>query len=342
MIEKLPYISALNAAVIAISSDGWPTWSAAHSEDTFFQRIHERLLILMSYYNQPTITAVCQYMVAEDLVPEAQSVPAGKFWPYKLAARFTDDRGVIQKRVPASIAQPTSGAVHGAPGSHRWGTREIFKKCTTCLLLQPLDYGWDDKLEGPMTRESWYNEAESSGLFWVNYFNKHTLDWMYGPGKPNKWPFNFSTPPWCVADQYNWRLSAYDWSEYADLNIVYYPEPGGSYGTGIKIYMRIRPDLESENPGNMEVGRLYSSHASMDEDYEVSGDYSHLTVDPLPSLWTALDLSVVQHADDPWLYQIINFLEMDGDYIISLFVSSDLNFDMPYDLYSEEMGGEWY
>jgi len=342
MREKLAYISDLHDAVIAIEIEGWASWSAGHSGDPFFERIHARLLVLMSYYKQSTIDAACSYMVTESLVPAAQYVPSAKFWPYKLSARFSDSRGVIQKRVPASVVKPASGTLHGAPGSRRYGTWEIFLKCVECLWKQPDTSWWDDKLEGPMGRDKWYLEAESSGLFWLNYFNQQTLDWMYGPGKPNVWPFDFKTPPWCVPHQYYWNLGAYDYHGYASLNIIYFPPPGSSYGSGLTTYMRLVPDDSLGNPGNMEVGHLYSEHASMNTEYGVDGEYSNLTVSPLPSIWTALDLSVTQHEDDPWLYQILDFNEMSGDYYIHLFVSSDLNFNQPDDLDYEELGGEWY
>lgn len=342
MIEKLAYIAALSEAVIAIDSEGWANWSAGHSGDPYFTQIHARLLVLMAYYKQSTIDAACQYMVAENKVPAAQTVPSAMYWPYKQTARFSDSRGVIQKRVPAHLVKPHSAMLHGAPGSHRYGTYEIFRKCQECLKVQPPINGEGNKLWGPMGRDLWYAEAESTGLFWLNYFNQQTLDWMYGPGKPNKWPFTFRCPPWCVENQYYWGLSAYDWNEYATLNIVYFPHPGGSYGSGITAYIMIEPDDSNGNPGNMEVGHLYSEHASMNTDYEVNGEYSDLTVSPLPAAWTPMDLSVTQHEDDPWLYQVLNFREMEGDYFINLFVSNELNFDEPYDLYYEELGGEWY
>jgi len=342
MRENFDYITALAAAVVSIDADGWATWSAAHSGDPYFTQINARLLILSVHYNQATIDAVCQYMVSEDLVPAIQTVPSEDFWPYKLSARFSDGRGVIQKRVPEHVAKSRSGARIGAPGSWRYGTREVFTKCMDCLYIQPALGGSDDKLLGPMGRDKWFAESGPSGLFWVNYFNQQTLDWMYGPGKPNKWPFDYQTPPWCVKNQYSWRLNAYDEEGYASLGIVYYPVPGSSYGSGINIYMLIAPDLESENPGDMEVGKLFSQSASMNTEYEVRGAYSDLTVDPLPAEWTLMNLSVSQYEDDPWLYQMLDFQEMDGSYLIYLFVSSDLNFNEPYDEYDDEFGGEWY
>jgi len=342
MIEKLAFISALHDAVISIAADGWATWSAAHGGDPYFTKINARLLVLMNYYGQASIDDVCQYMVLEDLVPAPQTVPSVDFWPYKLSARFSDGRGVIQKRVPEHVALSRSGARIGAPGSWRWGTNEIFSKCQNCLFIQPAAGGSGNKLLGPMGRDDWYTEAAAGDLFWVNYFNQQTLDWMYGPEKPNKWPFDFQTPPWCVKNQYSWRLNAYNEEGYASLGIIYYPDPGGSYGAGITAYILIAPDLESENPGDMEVGSLFSEHASMNTEYEVRGAYSDLTISPLPSTWAVMDLSVSQYQDDPWLYQMLDFRAMAGSYLIYLFVSNDLNFDEPYDLYSDEFGGLWY
>jgi len=342
MKENFDFISALAAAVVAIDTDSWATWSAAHGGDLYFAKINARLLVLSIHYDQSSIDDVCQYMVSENLVPAPQTVPSVDFWPYKHSARFSDGRGVIQKRVPEHVALSRSGARIGAPGSWRWGTNEIFSKCQECLFIQPDIGGADDKLLGPMGRDKWYAQSGVSGLFWVNYFNQQTLDWMYGPGKPNKWPFDYQTPPWCAKNRYSWRLNAYNEEGYASLGIVYYPAPGSSYGSGINIYMMIAPDLESENPGDMEVGKLFSQSASMNTEYEVRGAYSDLTVDPLPATWTLMDLSVSQYQDDPWLYQMLDFQEMDGSYLIHLFVSSDFNFDEPYDLYDDTFGGEWY
>ena len=87
MKENLLYIQALHAAVIAIDASDWETWSAAHSSDPYFEQINARLLVLMEYYDEPSIDSVCSYMVTNDLIPDEQVVPSELFWPYKLNAR---------------------------------------------------------------------------------------------------------------------------------------------------------------------------------------------------------------------------------------------------------------
>ncbi len=342
MKEQFAFISALNAAVISINSIGWAAWAAIHSADTYFQKIQASLLVYQPYYKQASITAVCQYMVAENKVPDVQLVPSEDFWPYKQSARFSDNRGVIQKRVKEHLLRPRSGATVGAPGSWRFGTWEIFQKCQECLSFQPPTSWNENKMDGPMGRDTWFDEAIPSGLFWVNYFAQQTLDWMYGPGKPNVWPFDFATPPWCVETHLYWKLNAYAFYGNASLQIIYFPPPGGSYGKGLNLYIRLYPDENADNPGNMNVGHLFSQQASMNEEYEIDGEYSEVTLDPLPSSFTPMDLSVTQYQDDPWLYQVLEFLEMDGSYIIEMYVSKDLAFNEPYDYYYDEFGGEWY
>ena len=341
MKEKLAFISDLHDAVIEIASIGWEAWAAANSSDPFFEQINARLLVLMSYYNQLSLTLVCQYMVSDNKVPDVQTVPSGQFWPYKQSARFSDNRGVIQKRVPEHIVRPRSGATVGAPGSWRFGTWEVFLKACECLKLQPAVGGNEDKLDGPMGRDKWFAEASGSGLFWLNYFMQMTLDYIYGPGKPNVWPFQVQTPPWCNSKKSYFHLSAYDFNGYADLGIVYFPPPGASYGSGLTLYVKIVPDDSEGDPGKMDQGYLKSNHASMNTDYEVSGEYSEVNLSPLPASWTAWPLTCAQHEDDPWLYQYLEFLEMDGDYDIHFFISSDLNFDEPEDTYVDFFGGGW-
>ena len=341
MKENLLYIQALHAAVIAIDGSDWETWSAAHSSDPYFEKINARLLILMEYYDEPSIDSVCSYMVTNDLIPDEQVVPSELFWPYKLNARRSDDRGVIRKRAPEHLLRPSSGRLLGAPGSHRWGTWEVFKKACDCLELQPVTTWNSDKEWGPIGRDQWYSESSGSGLFWLNYFMQMTLDYIYGPGKPNVWPFQVRTPPWCNSNKFYWYLSAYDWNEYAALGIVYFPPAGMSYGSGLTLHVCIRPDDSNGNPGNMEQGHLASEHASMNEDWECEGEYSYSNLSPLPAEWTAWPLTCAQHADDSWLYQYLEFLEMSGDYEIDIFVSSELNYDEPDDIYYDEFGGLW-
>ena len=281
-------------------------------------------------------------MVSESKVPDVQVVPSGQFWPYKQSARFSDNRGVIQKRVPEHIIRPRSGATIGAGGSHRWGTYEVFRKACDCLKLQPVTHYNSDKFWGPIGRDQWYSEASGSGLFWLNYFMQMTLDYIYGPGKPNVWPFTVRTPPWCNSNKSYWYLSAYDWNGYAALGIVYFPPPGKSYGSGLTLWAKIVPDNSEGNPGKMDQGYMASQHASMNEDYEVSGDYSESNLSPLPAEWISWPLTCVQHEDDPWLYQYLEFLEMDGDYEIDLFVSSELDYNEPDDIYEDYFGGYWW
>jgi len=92
----------------------------------------------------------------------------------------------------------------------------------------------------------------------------------------------------------------------------------------------------------MDQGYMASQHASMNEDYEVSGEYSESNLSPLPADWTVWPLTCAQHEDDPWLYQYLEFLEMDGDYEIDLFVSSELDYNEPDDIYEDYFGGYWW
>lgn len=342
MIEKLAFITALGDAVTAIAASNWATWSAAHSADTYFEKINARLLVLMEYYDQVDIDTLCQYLVANTLVPAPQSIPSALFWPYKNNACRSNPRGVIRKRVPATVVKSRSGKQVGAPGSHRWGTWEIFLKGVQCLWRQPLTGGQTNEQAGPMARSTWYTQSSGSGLFWLNYFMQHTLDYMYGGSKPDTWPFTFRCPPWCVTKHYRFKLNAYGDEGYAALNMVYFPPAGAQYGSGLIAYVRISPDTSKPNPGDMDVGYLFSQHASMNTDYEVQGAYTEATLDPLPASSTAWPLVCTRYADDPWLYQYLEFFEMDGCYLIDIFVSSNLNFLEPDSVYSENMGGTWY
>lgn len=341
MIEKLAFITALGAAVIAIDATDWATWAAAHGGDTYFKMIEARLVILMKYYNQATIDDLCQYLVTNTLVPSPQSVPSALFWPYKLNACFSSPAGVIRKRVPDHVVKSGSGPRKGAPGSWRWGTNEIFIKACDCLKLQPATGGEDDKFDGPMGRDKWYAEAGPSGLFWTRYFMQTTLDYMYGPSKPNTWPFTFSDPPWCMTIppvHYQWRLHAYGLEGSASLNVIYFPPTGASFGSGLSIRIKLAPDPSRGDPGNMAIGYLHSSHASMNEDYEVLGEYSESDLTPLPAFFTEWPIVCTQYDADPWLYQELQFLEMAGDYFIDFYVSSS---PQPDSIYSEQIGGVW-
>lgn len=342
MIERLEFIQALAAAIPAIITDSWPAWSAAHAGDPFFRMIEERLLCLRDRHGQPDLETLCAYLVAEDLVPAPQSVPSAMFWPYKRSATFADSRGVIKKRVPASIVKSTSGALNGAPGSWRWGAWEIFKKAIECLRKQPPTGGAATKDQGPMGRDKWFAEAAGSGLFWLCYFMRYTLNFMYGPGAPNKWPFSFRMPPWCVTSHRRWRLNAYDDDGYAWLNLVWYPPAGKNYGSGISLYIKISPDTSKPNPGNMDVGSIFSEHASMNDDWEVEGDYETATLSPLPSSWIRWPISCSPHSGDNNLYQLLHFQNMSGAYIIDVFVSSNFSVNEPEYLYVEKIGGLWY
>lgn len=342
MIERLEFIHALAAAVPAIVTDGWPAWSAIHAGDPFFGMIEERLLCLRARYCQPDLETLCAHLIAEDLVPAPQAVPSALFWQYKRSATFADSRGVIKKRVPASIVKSASGALNGAPGSWRWGAWEIFKKAIDCLRRQPATGGAATKDQGPMGRDKWFPEAAGSGLFWLCYFMRHTLNFMYGPDAPNKWPFNFQMPPWCVNAHRRWRLNAYGSYGYALLNLAWFPPAGMSYGAGICLYVKVSPDTSKPNPGNMDVGSIFSEHASMNDDWEVEGEYETATLSPLPSSWIRWPISCSPHSGDNNLYQLLHFQNMSGAYIIDVFVSSNFSVNEPDYLYVEKIGGLWY
>lgn len=124
----------------------------------------------------------------------------------------------VRHRVPFRLPHMQDKSL-STPSAAQRLVRAAFKKCVNCFALQPKTGGVEPPAIGPRNRSWWYDQAETSGLWYYDYFIQQT------------WPgFYQDTPPdWC-------RVPA------TDDAFVYNIFPDSNFGaythTDIRYYMQ--------------------------------------------------------------------------------------------------------
>lgn len=128
--------------------------------------------------------------------------------------------------------------------------RQAFKNCVSCFNFQPQEGGATPPNNGPRSRESWFEAAEESGLWYYDYFIQQSMPYFLAG----------QAPPWCISGPINFNNAGSSRSTIPDsfLSLGSYAFSGKSADMKDRAYLSIDISALTEEDVNLARGLLFS------------------------------------------------------------------------------------
>jgi len=311
------YLTWLDNAIEYIVEHGLTAWEYYHHNHKYYTKV---VLFLQAQLNRITdpmwglppdttgwdIPQLCQWYVDHGKDFFSQNIPAQYYDAYK--------RSLEQKRISGVIRKRPLLRLNDANTIRQQAVRAIFKGCLECFMKQLNYTAITDPDKGFKSRGYWYDQAIASGQWYFNYFMQQTMDSMFGPEKPDRYPFTQSiTPDWCIPNILceKWEFTQFEENDFIFcLHNVTLPTGTNS----LKINIMAEGDTTSPTPGNTETLKIHAIAQGINEEGEPTGDVGMYTLDPIGTGWKTAQVSFTTNTPSAGILIAIICNNGDGDY----------------------------